>query len=525
MERSYAPFLLATALATFPSFSSETSQNPSLPVGDLYVDAANGDDANDGTSWSEAKASIQAAIDIASEGATIIVNDGRYTPISTANKTLTIRSVNGPDFTIVDGGATNRCATLGEIDQTNSCLYAFCLTNGAEHHGGGSSGGTLEHCLISGNSAVSSGGGALGGRFKDCTIVSNTAAYGGGVYEGSLTKCVITKNSVSAIGGGTYNATLDRCTVEGNTANSGGGICAGHAIDCTVTGNNAKNGGGIHNAKLDYCFISGNEAKEYGGGDNAGTLNNCVLWKNKAGQGGGSYMGTLNNCTIVGNEAEEYGGGASYAWLTNCIVWGNVAQRESTIDGATCRYCCLDDEDSGMGNIFVDPLFFDAENGDFRLRAGSPCINAGTNDTAGAYIDGTDFYRYPRLSGGRIDIGAAEARWNYPVWATAHGLGAPDVVTEGTPNLVRYVFDKPSGIFSPFTDFFFQDGAPVLSFESFNSEIYDVSMSVLSSTNILDWSHAEVFSLPDPLPDGNILDILPRDAAPQRFYKFKVEEL
>ena len=30
--------------------------------------------------------------------------------------------------------------------------------------------------------------------------------------------------------------------------------------------------------------------------------------------------------------------------------------------------------------------------------------------------------------------------------------------------------------------------------------------------------------LPDPLPDGNRLDLLHADTAPQRFYKFRVEE-
>jgi hypothetical protein len=49
----------------------------------------------------------------------------------------------------------------------------------------------------------------------------------------------------------------------------------------------------------------------------------------------------------------------------------------------------------GEGNIFEDPLFVDAEAGDFRLQAESPCINAGNPDPA-----------YNDHDGSRNDIGA-----------------------------------------------------------------------------------------------------------------------
>ena len=54
-------------------------------------------------------------------------------------------------------------------------------------------------------------------------------------------------------------------------------------------------------------------------------------------------------------------------------------------------------------SIFGDPRFADAENLDFRLADGSPCVDAGMNVGAEADFDGT-----PRPQGPAPDIGAYE---------------------------------------------------------------------------------------------------------------------
>ena len=274
-----------------------------LPIGDLYVDAATGNDLDDGRSWATAKASIQAAIDVATEDNLILVNDGRYTPIDSANKRIEIRSVNGAETTVIDAslqwalGITNRCATLGSSSyQTSTILSGFCLTNGIADNGGGSCYGTLNNCILSGNTATQ------------------------------------------------------------------------------------------------------------GGGSSYGRLNNCTLSGNTATQGGGSSYGRLNNCTLSGNTA-TYGGGAYSGTLINCIVWGNTARLTYAVNGSTCQYSCLDAGVAGNGNIFTDPLFVDAANGDFRLQPDSPCIDAGLNGSA---VGNTDSAGNVRIFGDAVDMGAYE---------------------------------------------------------------------------------------------------------------------
>ncbi len=49
----------------------------------------------------------------------------------------------------------------------------------------------------------------------------------------------------------------------------------------------------------------------------------------------------------------------------------------------------------GTGNIDADPLFVDSDGGDYRLSAGSPCIDAG--DNTAIPFKTTDLDGNPRL--------------------------------------------------------------------------------------------------------------------------------
>ncbi len=194
------------------SFSAVLLCAAFAPATEFFVSPAG--NGGDGLSRVNAKTSIQAAIDIASPGDTVTVAPGVYGPITTADTAITIRAEHGAEVTFIDGGGSDRCATLMTEAQwlasynavalsvTNTVLVGFTLQNGVTQDT---------------DPSPSDGGGVVGGTLADCVIRNCRSARGGGAYMSALTRCLITGNHAEHFVGGALKCDLDRCTVAGNS--------------------------------------------------------------------------------------------------------------------------------------------------------------------------------------------------------------------------------------------------------------------------------------------------------------------
>lgn len=354
------------------------------------------------TNWATAATVIQDAVDAAAAREEVVVTNGTYasggwSPGYESNrvavlKALTIRSVNGPGLTVIDGAGSMRCVYL----TAGASISGFTFRNGFV----GKTAGAGVFC--EGPTAVVS----------NCVIVSNSvygfdyglAPYsgaGGGAYGGTLNNCALIGNSAhgysyigleiflaAGLGGGAANCSLSNCVLIGNSAYA----ALGDHADAPGLG------GGAADCSLNNCLLIGNYADDAGGGA-------ALVW----GYPGDFYGdGMLNNCTVSGNSANYgggvYGGGA----LNNSIVYFNTA----AVAGAnydpdsTLNYCCTTPmPTNGVGNITNAPLFVDLAGGNLGLQSNSPCIDAGSNDyvTTASDLDGN-----PGILGGTVDIGAYE---------------------------------------------------------------------------------------------------------------------
>jgi hypothetical protein len=404
-----------------------------------YVDVNSTNAAPPFTSWATAATNIQDAVDAAVAGDEVVVTNGIYATGGRAvdstmitrvavDKPLALRSVNGPQVTVITGGGAGRCVYL-----TNwASLSGFTLTNGYGYAGGGvwceSLNAVVSNCVITGNQVLGYsvfgfdlwgvGGGAYGGTLNNCTVTGNSASF-------KAQTAWRPYHSYLARGGGAAYCALNRCTLSDNRA------------DVTLletfcfpnddfTSEALAQGGGAFNCTVNSCTVAGNSARAYN-----------VNWDaTSQAEGGGAYSCTMNNCTLVGNSAtaisrgpssfsDEYGGGASECELNNCIAYYNsgyvqyIEIGENDAAFCTLNYCWLPDGDIANAPVFVDTNRW----ANLRLQSNSPCINAGKN----AYVLGaTDLGGNPRIAGGTVDIGAYEfqtpaSRISY-AWLQQYGL-------------------------------------------------------------------------------------------------------
>jgi parallel beta-helix repeat protein len=174
----------------------------------------------------------------------------------------------------------------------------------------------------------------------------------------------------------------------------------------------------ISNPTLANCIIAGN------GGDG------IEMWSPRVSRVITYNYATVLHCTVVGNRGNGIRGGKPV--VVNTIVRANgvgAAAAQISVDVATVTYSNVQGGQPGAGNIDADPLFVvpgrwadpadptkAAASGDkkavwvggnYHLRAGSPCIDAGDPALASKWVL-FDMDGQARPIGLRPDIGCDE---------------------------------------------------------------------------------------------------------------------
>jgi len=371
--------------------------DPNTVAGDYYVNAATGSDFNSGLTPTNPFATIQRGLNAAQNGQVVVAAEGTY--VGTGNKNLnfsgrsvTLTSSAGADVTIIDCQGSGQAFVFQNGETQNTLVDGFTMT-----HGNAQTGGAI-YCQASSP------------RIANCVIKNNQGYYSGGVY------CI------------SYGSpTFVNCEIVDNSGTLGGGVrfaqSEGALINCLIAGNVSQNpGAGI---KCDY----------------------------------GNTSPVITNCTVSDNTSTSFGGGvwATYTspLINNSIIWGNTGTAGAQVAvgvGATTTVSYSDIQGGqagiftnsgfvnwGSGNLDQDPLFVDAETGDYHLQSyrgrywkamdlwildvqTSPCIDAG--DEADDVLD------EPNPNGHLINMGVYGGTAQASLSEVSSGVAIPGDVNQ-----------------------------------------------------------------------------------------------
>lgn len=355
-----------------------------------------GNDANDGLSLATPVAKIDTALDsLDANGGRVYLLPGTYRgykgtnafELATAVKVIGV-SGRPADVLVYKGNPDNKWETLArtfKLNHPDAAVRAVTIRDGyfqADEKAENPRFPTDTNNKSGGNVWITSKGGSV----ENCNIVNGNSQYwggaGGNVYiqAGRLANCSLT--------GGTSNTDSDNEWVE-----NGGSIWA--------------SGGVVENCLIRNCTSGGCPVAIAG----SAKLINCTIVSNSSAICGGIIVkgssARAYNCAIFDNVCKTADKPALYA-----VCRGSNKNGAKTTDetaAAALVNCAAETAVNATCVTTTEPLFVDAESGDYRLLKSSPLRNRGvaaSTTGATALFDLVGFGRVDRS--GRVDIGACE---------------------------------------------------------------------------------------------------------------------
>ena len=455
-------------------------------------------------------ATLEAAIaGLGSAGGEIVLEPGDYpvTDVVVVPHVFKIRSASGNpgDTSVYARGAAGLHAAF-VVSNDYAVISGLAISNGYVNadswlkRAGNITlyAGTVTNCHI-----------AYGTAASTTASSHNILAGGAAVYGGTLSGCLIHANkntqdtygdAACGIGVKGTGAVVENCEISGNASAQtycrGGGLklIYGLVRNCVITNNDITGYGAgayVAGGRLERCLVAGNtgsRTEERGGGLHVVTENNRVP--------------VIRNCTVTRNRAFRWSGiyaNGSTPKFENCISWGNIdvgpdyTGRPDIANGssASTMNCCYSITLSGT-SLGVDPCFADPGNGDYRLAAHSPCIDAG-------YTRAGDDY-----SGDAIDIGCHEyPRGDYAATISTSALFPvkPGTVAftgralgfDGPPAAVNWKLDR----LSPAEDGVWETGTLDQTLSLASAGMYRISLKVSDGSHEATASRTFEIGAPD----------------------------
>jgi len=343
--------------------------------------------------------SIQGGIDLANNGDTVLVQPGIYIEninfngknIVVGSLTLTTGDTAYISQTVIDGSQPNHPDSGSVVyfisgEDSNSVLSGFKITGGtgtwiagwgntSQTNGGGiflnnSSSPILANLIVRGNVGESANGAGIG-----CNSNSNPTIENVSVVANDGSGSADTNDGSAGILLADSSPILRNVKIVNNIGLMAGGLyCNGNSdpvlINVTIANNIASGSAWWNEVAELVCW-----------GDADPVLINTIVWNDILSE---ILLREDGSITVAYSDIQN-GLDSILTFNSDTTFW-------------------LD------GNINSNPMFVDPVNGDYRLQTGSPCVDAGIQDTMIIYNNGQDTLIVPPIPylGTAPDMGAYE---------------------------------------------------------------------------------------------------------------------